>query len=121
MKPRALSLAAVVLLIVATALWVSRGITGERRETPFDGVIKENVRAQVEQGRQIFRLDTFGDAEFWGDLLRLHEAIQRVSPRAALAVGLKVDVDALPGRLKSDLRHGRVDLDDRRTLWHCSS
>ena len=115
MKPRPSVPAALVLvlvLIVATGLWVSRGVTGEPRETPFDRVIKENVRAQVEEGRQIFRFDTFGDEEFWGDLLRLHEAIQKVSPRTALAVGLKVDVDALPGQLKSDLRHGRVDLDD---------
>lgn len=102
----------VLVLIVATALWVSRGVTGEPQETPFDRVIKENMRAQVEEGRQIFRFDTFGDEEFWGDLLRLHEAVQKVSPRTALGVGLKVDVDALPGKLKSDLRHGRVDLDD---------
>jgi hypothetical protein len=106
--PAALAL----VVIAATGFWASRGVTGEPRETPFDRVIKENVRAQVEQGRQIFRFDTFGDEEFWGDRLRLHEAIQRVSPRTALAVGLKVDVDALPGKLRSDLRHGRVDLDD---------
>jgi hypothetical protein len=90
MKPRfsvPAVLVLVLVLIVATALWVSRGVTGEPRETPFDRVIKENVRPQVEQGRQIFRFDTFGDEEFWGDLLRLHEAIQRVSPRTALPWG----------------------------------
>ena len=27
------------------------------------------------RGRQIFRFDTFGDEAFWGDALRLHEAI----------------------------------------------
>ena len=113
MNPR-FSVPAVLVLvfIVATGLWVSRGVTGEPRQTPFDRVIEEHVRAQVEEGRQIFRFDTFGDEEFWGDQLRLHEAIQKVSPRTALGVGLKVDVDALPGKLKSDLRHGRVDLDD---------
>ena len=100
------------MFIVATALWASRGTTEEPREAPFDRVIKENARTQVEEGRQIFRFDTFGDEEFWGNLLRLHEAIQTVSPRTALGVGLKVDVDALPGALKSDLRHGRVNLDD---------
>src|SRR5688572_1316696 len=89
------ALAIVVVLIAAMALWASRGLTGEPRETPFDRVIKENVGAQVEEGRQIFRFDTFGDEEFWGDLLRLHEAIEQVSPRTALTVGLKVDVDAL--------------------------
>jgi hypothetical protein len=101
-----------VMFIAATVLWASRGTSEVPRETPFDRVIKESARTQVEEGRQIFRFDTFGDEEFWGSLLRLHEAIQTVSPRTALAVGLKVDVDALPGALKSDLRHGRVDLDD---------
>src|SRR5262249_45861702 len=38
-----------------------------------------------------------------------------VSPKTALAVGLKVDSDALPGQLKSDLKHGRVNLDDPAT------
>jgi hypothetical protein len=112
MKLRAFPAAGVLLLLaVASTLWVSRGVTGEPREAPFDRVIREHVRAQVEEGRQIFRFDTFGDEEFWGGLLRLHEAIETVSPRTALAVGLKVDVDALPGKLRNDLRHGRVDLD----------
>ena len=48
------ALVLVLVLIVATALWVSRGVTWEPRETPFDRVIKENLRARVEQGRQIF-------------------------------------------------------------------
>jgi hypothetical protein len=38
-----------------------------------------------------------------------------VSPRTALAVGLKVDVAALPERLVADLRAGRVDLDSPAT------
>jgi hypothetical protein len=112
MKLRAVPSAAVLLLLAAaSALWASRGVTGEPRDAPFDRVIREHVRAQVEEGRQIFRFDTFGDEEFWGGLLRLHEAIETVSPRTALAVGLKVDVDALPDKLRSDLRRGRVDLD----------
>ena len=48
-------------------------------------------------GRQIFRFDTFGDETFWTDTLRMHEVIQAaVDPATALAVGLKVDADALP-------------------------
>jgi hypothetical protein len=35
-----------------------------------------------------------------------------VSPRAVLAVGLKVDVDALPAGLVSALRAGSVNLDE---------
>ncbi|HEY1875224.1 MAG TPA: cytochrome c [Steroidobacteraceae bacterium] len=76
------------------------------------------------EGRQIFRFDTFGDESFWGGSLRLHEAIEGsalggvgpgVSPRTALAVGLKVDVSALPKSLVEDLTAGRVDLDSPAT------
>ena len=45
---------------------------------------------QIKDGRNIFRHDTFGDEAFWGDTLRLHEAISRLSPKTALATGLKV-------------------------------
>jgi mono/diheme cytochrome c family protein len=66
----------------------------------------------IAEGRRIFRFDTFGDEAFWGDTLRLHQALARTSPRDALALGLKVDSEALPRRLAADLRAGRVDLDD---------
>jgi hypothetical protein len=53
--------------------------------------------ARLAQGQQTFRFDTFGNETFWTDTLRIHEVIQSgVSPVAALAVGLKVDADALP-------------------------
>ena len=75
----------------------------------------------VDQGRQIFRFDTFGDEQFWGGSLKLHRAVAGaanggvgpgLSPRAALGVGLKVDVDALPPELQQALQRGEVDLDD---------
>jgi len=62
------------------------------------------------EGREIFRFDTFGDEAFWTDTLRMHEVVQGVSPATALGVGLKVDLDALPASLVSDLKAGRVDL-----------
>src|ERR687890_67682 len=59
----------------------------------------------VSDGKSIFRFDTFGDEDFWSGLLHIDKAIAGeknggfgpgVSPKTALAVGLKVDVDALP-------------------------
>ena len=47
-------------------------------------------------GQAIFRFDTFGDEQLWTDVLRMHEVIPTVDPATALAVGLKVDVEALP-------------------------
>jgi len=76
----------------------------------------------VAQGQQIFRFDTFGDEAFWGDQLRLHQAIEGsnftggvgpgLSPANALSLGLKVDVEALPQSLQTALQAGQVDLND---------
>jgi hypothetical protein len=63
-------------------------------------------------GQAIFRYDTFGDEQLWTDTLRMHEVIAMVDPATALAVGLKVDVDALPDEIVAALRAGQVDLKD---------
>jgi hypothetical protein len=81
----------------------------------------ENVVRMIDEGRRTFRFDTFGDEAFWGDTLRLHQAIEGeklggvgpgISPRAAINLGLKVDVDRLPKSLVSQLRSRQVNLDD---------
>lgn len=67
--------------------------------------------ALIEQGRQIFRHDTFGDEAKWSDALRMHEVIgSAVDPLTALAVGLKVDAEALPQAVVDGIRDGRIDL-----------
>ena len=84
--------------------------------------LKTEVHAlsDIRRGRQIFRHETFGDEAFWGDTLGLHRAIAGaalggvgpgVSPKAALSIGLKVDVNAIPADLARKLRRGEVDLD----------
>jgi hypothetical protein len=86
--------------------------------------IAQNERQLIQQGRQTFRFDTFGDEAFWGDTLKLHQAIEGsgfggvgpgVSPAVALAVGLKVDADALPQSLADDVRAGRANLNSPAT------
>jgi processive rubber oxygenase RoxA-like protein len=61
-------------------------------------------------GQAIFRYDTFGDEQLWTDVLRMHDVIATVPPATALEVGLKVDVEALPRKIKAALRAGEVDL-----------
>jgi hypothetical protein len=87
----------------------------------FDAQIVGHAVDLFTRGRQIFRFDTFGDEQFWGGTLRLHEAVEGsalggvgpgLSPAAALALGLKVDADALSHPSLQALRQGRVDLDD---------
>jgi hypothetical protein len=81
-------------------------------------------RALFLRGRNVFRFDTFGDQAFWGGALHLHRAIEGkklggvgpgVSPKAALAVGLKVDVSALSSDVKRGIKNGSVDLNDPAT------
>jgi hypothetical protein len=50
----------------------------------------------TDDGQCIFRHDTFGDEQLWTDTLRLHEVVETLPPTMALAVGLKVDADAVP-------------------------
>jgi mono/diheme cytochrome c family protein len=67
--------------------------------------------ALVAEGREIFRHDTFGDEKLWTDTLRMHEVIATsVAPETALAVGLKVDADALPPKILDN-----ADLSDPAT------
>jgi hypothetical protein len=91
---------------------------------PTDDAAKVAAARMVDEGRATFRDDTFGDEQFWGGALRLHEAIEGeanggvgpgVSPAAALALGLKVDLDALPADVVKALERGEVDLEDPAT------
>ncbi|HEU4940918.1 MAG TPA: hypothetical protein VFT97_04820, partial [Candidatus Eisenbacteria bacterium] len=120
---RTLGVAAATLIGVyaLTAMTLARkpdhpGVRGD-----FDQIAKNHAETMFRDGRQTFRYDTFGDEEFWGTLLRLHEAIAGashggvgpgLSPRVALQLGLKVDQDALSSTTLDAIRRGRVNLDD---------
>ena len=60
-------------------------------------VAAQAAAALIEEGRQTFRFDTFGDEQLWTNTLRLHEVVEKsLDPTTALKVGLKVDADVLP-------------------------
>jgi len=72
--------------------------------------------ALVAEGKDIFRFDTYGDETFWTDTLRMHEVIQAaVDPTTALAVGLKVDAEALPSEVVEGIQSGAISLTDPAT------
>lgn len=76
-----------------------------------DGDSAADQAALIEQGRQIFRYETFGDEAKWTDALRMHEVISAaVDPVTALSVGLKVDAQALPAAVVDGIRNGSIDL-----------
>jgi len=118
----AAALVAVWGLTVAHALR-AQSPDSDRSRNPHEPV-SDTVRKLIDEGRRVFRYETFGDEAFWGDTLKLHRAIEGakfggvgpgVSPKTALAVGLKVDVDALPPQVVAALRAGQVDLNDPAT------
>ncbi len=92
--------------------------------TAYERSVTENAQQLFAEGQRVFRYDTFGDEVFWSDTLRLHQVIAGarnggigpgVSPKTALSVGLKVDLDALPPALVDQLKAGQVNLDDPAT------
>jgi hypothetical protein len=108
----------IVMLILAGGLVLSQ-CTRERNHPE-----KPDKPSTVNDGKAIFRFDSFGDEDFWGGLLHLDKAIAGaanggfgagVSPKTALSVGLKVDAEALPPDLVSAINSGAVDLDNPAT------
>src|SRR6266568_434862 len=113
-------LVTITALLIVVITTISRSAPVGAESTKRNPVV-ENAAQKVQQGEHIFRFDTFGDQAFWGDTLKLHQAIEGaklggigpgVSPKTALAVGLKVDLDALPRNLVEQIEKGRVNLDD---------
>jgi len=110
----------IAALPLSFLIWATAGAT----DFPNDFSTEAHAVRLVHEGRNTFRFATFGDEAFWGDGIGLHLALAGVdnggvgpgvSPKTALAVGLKVDVDALPRALQRALAHGKVDLDSPAT------
>jgi mono/diheme cytochrome c family protein len=131
MKVRTVAIAGAVLAMLGASVggaWQENAEAEEARDrrelSKNDRQIHGYAQRLLEEGRNIFRFDTYGSEAFFGDALQLHRAIAGsqnggvgagVSPKTALAVGLKVDADALPDPLKAQLKAGKVDLDDPAT------
>jgi cytochrome c peroxidase len=87
----------------------------------FDEAASGYAARMLKEGKQTFRFDTFGSEDFWGGKVKLHQAIQGeknggvgpgVSPKKALELGLKVDMEAVPPKVAAAIKAGKVDLDD---------
>ena len=124
---------AIALAFSAASALTAMAVTGVVGSTPQASARNAAAAANpapaatarlVSQGKRTFRFDTFNDQAFWGGVLHLNRAIAGkanggvgpgLSPKTALAVGLKVDVDALPASVKQALKEGKVDLNDPAT------
>src|SRR6185437_4641470 len=118
-----LAVAGAGLVVLGAALF---GMSAVARRSPSHSAPRaKSANAKLyAQGQRVFRFDTFGDQAFWGGQLQLHKAIEGkklggvgpgVSPKTALAVGLKVDANALPASLITALKHGKVNLNSPKT------
>jgi len=119
----------VVGAVLGTALVIGVGWLGKvsaqsesaNSTASFDDQIRANAQSALTAGRKTFRFDTFGDEDFWGGTLHLERALEGerlggvgggLTPKAALDLGLKVDVNALPAQVISALRENAINLND---------
>lgn len=86
-----------------------------RDDARIEDTVSSYSKRMIEEGRDTFRHETFGGEAFWGDALRLHEAIageknngvgRGLSPRAVLDAGLKIDVVRARDGLLRTLKDG---------------
>src|SRR3954447_970722 len=110
-------------LASAVALLIQFGVVHNGTGRAAGGIDPTVARGDrlIAQGRNVFRYDTFGDQAVWGGVLGLHKAIEGaklggvgpgVSPKTALALGLKVDSTKIPRQVAAAIKAGKVDLDD---------
>lgn len=127
---RSMIVAGVILLVTVASASLRTASSAQGQQpvatsssptTSFDSTITQNAQRMIEEGRKIFRFDTFGDEAFWGDQLKLHQAIvgqklggvgPGLSPKMALSLGLKVDAEAVPADLAAQIKAGKVDMND---------
>ncbi|MGF1468131.1 MAG: hypothetical protein ACFCGT_18580 [Sandaracinaceae bacterium] len=118
------------LAVAVGAFAASCGGSTERAD-PDGGVgepspegAEANALSLIAQGREAFRHDTMGNEAFWSGQLQLQDAIRGeanggvgpgLSPAAALELGIRVDVDALPEEVQIALGNGDVDLESPST------
>ncbi len=114
----------IILFVVSMALVQCTSSTASKEERIIKDPADANIRnsdKMLEEGKQIFRHETFGDEAFWTDALQLNRAIAGdkhggvgagLSPKAALGAGLKVDMDVIPADVAAAIKAGKVNLDD---------
>jgi cytochrome c553 len=115
-----LSLTAIIAISQCTKIEQAENNIGES-SLNLQTKMSEGKKSVIEQGKEIFRFDAFGDEDFWSGLLHIDKAIAGqanggygagVSPNTALAVGLKVDAEALSPEVIEGITSGAISLDD---------
>lgn len=101
-----LALGAVVQfpLLSALAASMSEGPASQGKPLP------QNTSGDADQGREVFRFETFGNEGFWTDAVKLPAGVMaaKVTPLQALQLGLQIDSEKvskqIADRLSADLK-----------------
>ena len=118
------SVAYAVTLVLLGGAMFSMAAASKSSKKDKRSTAARDSQALFREGRDVFRNETFGDEAFWGDTIQLHRAVggsknggvgPGVSPKTALAVGLKVDAARIPKAVAKAIKAGKVDLDDPAT------
>lgn len=128
MKKHSLLLVSVGIALFIATMTLLQCADSTNSQTPTsknnkesDDPIATNAKQMLEEGKHTFRFETFGDESYWTDALQLNKAIlgeknggvgAGLSPKAALAAGLKVDMDVIPADVAAAIKAGKVNLDD---------
>ena len=115
----------IILMVISTSQFFKCTESTQGQEEKKGGEkmdeITANANKMLEEGKQTFRFETFGDEAYWTDALQLNKAIAGeknggigpgLSPKAALGAGLKVDMEVIPAEVAAAIKAGKVNLDD---------
>src|SRR5919201_3861392 len=118
--------ASAAVLIASSCARVTRDVTtdpavkAQQGRDSFGDESKANADRMYDEGKRVFRDDTFGSEAFWGDTLRLHLAVlgekqggvgPGLSPKDALKMGLKVDQGRMPKAALEMVKKASMDLE----------
>jgi hypothetical protein len=121
LKKLSVTLAAGLGIYVLGSLLLTGGANGFAAVWEHGDSANARTMRLVAEGRNVFRNDTFGDQAVWGGVLGLQKAIEGaklggvgpgISPKTALALGLKVDAASIPRKVAAAIKAGKVNLDD---------
>jgi hypothetical protein len=131
MRPRLiLTLAAGLVVLSISCARVTRDVStdpavkAQQGRDSFGDESKVNADRMYDEGKRIFRDDTFGSEAFWGDTLQLHRAIlgekqggvgSGLSPKDALKLGLKVDLGRMPNAAIEMIKKQAASLENPET------
>ena len=111
LRPRALMSAGLFALAIAAGYSVSATVPVGARDHSSDGPALPNVDPNKHQtgsksaGKNVFRMETFGNEGFWTDAVRLPAGMlaAKFTPIDALKAGYSVNVEALGDAMKKTI------------------